>query len=275
MKLKLQFFGEEDIDAVDVETPSVEESEVAEQTEVEETDVSETEETDEGTESKVEEKPIDVNAIAASARRKAESEAKERQEKLDAEYARRFGKFNHPVTGKPISTQAEYLDALDAQERIKAERTLKDKGVDPNFINALIENNPDVVKAREVIKQMEQMKAMEEINAHVAELSQIDPSITKFEDVPKDIVDMAIQKNITLTEAYKIANYGKTTSQKAEAIRQSAVNQAKGKAHLNPMNGVATSDNSVEIPSNLRSMWEEAFPDKSYSELKKMYNEQL
>lgn len=89
MKFNLQFFGEEDV------TESVNESVVAEQTEVEDGgDAIET------VSEEVEETPTvqdaDTNRIYADARRRAEREAREAQEKVDAEYVRRFGNYKIP-----------------------------------------------------------------------------------------------------------------------------------------------------------------------------------
>ena len=269
LKFNLQRFADEAIEEV---STGVEESEVADPTETE-VESTETEETE--VEETEEEPKVDVNAIAAAARRKAEQEAKEAQKRLDAEYARRFGNYKNPITGEPIRSQAEYLAALDAQEQLKAEKSLRDQGIDPSVINNLVQNNPVVQKANEYLKIAEQKEAMAEINANVAEISKLDPSIKELKDVPEDVIQMAMDRGYSLVDAYKILNYGKTTSQKAEAIRQSAINQIKGKSHLNPMNGIAVNDNSVDIPTNLRGMWEEAFPDKTWEERKKLYNESL
>ena len=222
MKLNLQFFADEEIEV----STGVEESEAADpiETEVESTETEETE-----VEETEEEPKVDVNAIAAAARRKAEQEAKEAQKRLDAEYTRRFGNFKNPITGEPIRSQADYLAALDAQEQLKAEKSLRDQGIDPSVINNLVQNNPVVQKANEYLKIAEQKEAMAEINANVAEISKLDPNIKALEDVPEDVIQMAMDRGYSLVDAYKILNYGKTTSQKAEAIRQSAINQIKGK----------------------------------------------
>lgn len=42
-----------------------------------------------------------------------------------------------------------------------------------------------------------------------------------------------------------------------------------------PMNGVSTPDGGVDIPASEIAMWKDTFPDKSMSELKKLYNETL
>lgn len=276
-KLNLQFFADEaDVDTSAGINVGGEEPEVAEPTGVEEGSEPEAEaetETMEETEPKA--RDFDRDAIAAAARRKAEAEAAAEQKRRDAEFARRFGNYAHPVTGKPISSEAEYLDAIDAQERLKSEKELRDKGIDPAMIDNLVKNNPAVIEANKYIEQAKEAEAMAQINKHVAELSELDPSIKTLEDVPPEVINKSIETGMSLTDAYKVVNYGKMTSQKAEAIRQGAINQVKGKSHLNPMNGVAVNDNSVEIPADLKGLWEEAFPDKTWEERKKLYNEQL
>lgn len=274
MKYNLQFFAD-DVET-DIDT-SVEESEVADPIETEESTDSaeESEESTEEPEETPEEKPIDANAIAAAARRKAEAEAKEYKAKLDSQFARMFGKFKNPETGKPITSAEEYAQAFEAQERQKAEKQLRDNGIDPNLITELVNNNPAVLQAQEYLKEVQRSEAETSLAKDLAEISDIDPTIKSFDDVPADLVQFAIDKNLTLLEAYKIQNFGKMTSKKAEAIRQGAINDARGKAHLSPMNGIATSDNDVEIPAELRGMWEEMFPDKTYAERKKLYNQNL
>ena len=278
MKFNLQFFAD-DVETTDIDT-GVEESVNAEPMEVEETDgdgdsvESATEETENEVD-EPEESTVDVNAIAAAARRRAEAEFKQIQAERDAEFARRFGNYKHPITGKPISSEREYLDAIDAQQHQRLEKELSDKGIDIATINALVQNNPVVVQASQYLESAKQQEVMNMINADVAEIAKLDSSIKSFNDVPIEVVEYAKEKQMSLVDAYMVKNFGKMTSKKEEAIRQGAINQARNKAHLAPMNGVAQTDNSVEIPQSERAMWEDAFPNKTWAERKKLYNEVL
>lgn len=245
-----------DTTETEVDTQGVEDAEPAEPQESE----------DQATEPQV-----DVNAIAAAARRKAEAEMKAR----DAEYARRFGNLVNPKTGQPIRSERDYLAALDAQEELKAKEQLKQSGVDPNLLDSFIANNPAVRQAQAVMAQAQQQATIGQINADVAELGKLDPSIVSLETVPPDVIRMSMERQMSLVDAYKIVNFGQVSSSQQAAIQQAAINQAKGKSHLNPVNGVAVQDNSVEIPQDLRGLWESMFPDKSYEERKKLYNETL
>ena len=274
MKFNLQFFADEDV------STGVEVSEVAEPMEVEETDgdgdsvESETEETENEVD-EPEESTVDVNAIAAAARRRAEAEFKQIQAERDAEYASRFAGYVNPITKQPIRSERDYFDALDAQAQLENEAKLREKGVDPALINEMVQNNPLVKQANQFLENAKQQEAMNQIYADVAKLGEFDANIKTFEDVPPEVLQYAMTNKVPLTDAYKVVNFGKMTSAKEDAIRQSAINQTRNKAHLNPMNGVATNDNSVDIPLELRGMWEQLFPDKSYAERKKLYNEQL
>lgn len=245
-----------DTTETEVDTQGVEDAEPAEPQESE----------DQATEPQV-----DVNAIAAAARRKAEAEMKAR----DAEYARRFGNLVNPKTGQPIRSERDYLAALDAQEELKAKEQLKQSGVDPNLLDSFIANNPAVRQAQAVMAQAQQQATIGQINADVAELGRIDPSIVSLETVPPDVIRMSMERQMSLVDAYKIVNFGQVNSSQQAAIQQAAINQAKGKSHLNPVNGVAVQDNSVDIPQSELARWKAYFPEKSAEELKKLYNDTL
>lgn len=268
LKYNLQFFA--DGDAESVETPDV-----AEPVEGEGEVQGDADSGDNSQEEQQSEPQVDINAVAAAARRQAEEAARIRQSKVDAEFARRFGHLKNPLTGMPIQTQADYLAALDAQEKQIAEDKLKQSGVDPGIINHMIANNPAIRQAQELIAQAHQNEVINQINNDVAILSQIDSTIQSLEDVPPEVIQHSMSTNMSLVDSYKVINYGRVSNAKQEAIQQAAINQAKGKQHMAPMNGVSTPDGGVDIPASEIAMWKDIFPDKSMSELKKLYNETL
>lgn len=224
--------------------------------------------------SSTEQPNVDINAIYAQARRRAEAEAKE---KADKEAVRRFGNYINPITKQPIRSQQEYYEALDAQERLNAENDFRSKGVDPADIQRYVQNTPEFIEAREALAQLRSEQTNRQIEADVAELTKLDPNIKDLNSVPKEVVDKCMQiKGISLVDAYKMLNYGKMTASQADAIRQSAVNQVKGKSHLQPMNGISAPDNNLQdIPSSSLSIWQNMYPDLSMADLKKKYNQVL
>lgn len=274
MKYNLQFFADED---VSIDTGAEVEQEAAAPVEVEGTTDNPEVSNPEPTEVVQEEKPsVDVNAIAASIRRKAEADAKRKQEENDAEFVRRFGSYKNPITGQPIRSQADYFAALDAQEKVRAENELRQKGVDPAIIQQMVDNSPAVRQANAYMQKVQADEVQRRINEDVAEITKLNPSIDSLEKVPKEVVEMCANiKGLSLVQAYKIANYGNASSTQADAIRQQTVNQIKGKSHMTPMTGVASNETEVEIPANQRAIWEEMFPNKTYAERRKLYNKNL
>lgn len=275
MNLNLQFFADEE------EVVSTGENEVsvseAEETTVAEDTAEQTETASEPeSEGESETQAPDMNAIYAGMRRKAEAEAREKQAKIDADFARRFGSYKNPETGKPIQSQADYLEAIDAQERMNMRNELRSKGIDPSVIDKAIQNNPIIQQANQLIETQRQAATMSQIAKDVEELGALDPSIKSFDDVPKAVVEKCMQiKGLTLVDAYKLLNYGTVTADKAAAIKQSAINQARGKGHLTPVNGVATQESGVDIPADELATWKAFYPNLSSAELRKKYNQTL
>lgn len=263
LDMNLQFFADEEVEI----STGAEEPETAEPAEVEEVETEESE--------APAEPELDRNAIFADARRRAEAEAKEAQSKIDAEFARMFGNYTNPKTGKPIQSARDYAEAFAEQNRKDAETKLRRNGVDPAIIEQIVQNTPEVREAKQLREEIERQKAFEQVQKDVAELQRFDASIEEFKDVPQEVIKLASERNFNLVEAYKILNFDKRKQSDDEAVRQRAINEVKGKAHLTPMNGVATADNLVEIPNEQKSLWRTMFPDKSASELKKLYNNSL
>ena len=264
------------------ESLSEEMSEAAEpNTNEESAEVEEQVETEQPEQTEAQNDVVDRNAIYAEARRVAEANARKAQKAIDDDFARRFSGYTNPETGQPIRSQADYLAALDAQDRMQARAQLQQQGVDPsildNAISNALANNPAIRQAEAVMQQAKQERIFGEIGADVQMLHELDPSINTVFDVPPDVVKIVLQSNgnIRLVDAYKIANYGKVSQNQQAAIKQQAINQAKGKQHLSPVNGVSTPDEGVEIPESELAMWKESFPDKSKAELKKLYNKTL
>lgn len=269
MKYNLQFFAEEGTGA-EVATPA-ELSETVD--EGVNTEATEGNESPEGAQTSPEENNgVDMNAIYAQVRRKVEAETRRKQEARDTMVAQRYKDYVNPETGKPILTESDFWEAMEAQDRVNAKKEMEDKGIDPKTLDRLIANSPRMKEAERMLEDYHRREVEQLIEKDIAELNTFDPNITSFDTIPLEVRQHAQANNISLVLAYKDLNFGKVTQQKESAIRQTTINQLSGKAHLAPANGVVAADNLVDIPANEYDTWQRGFPNLSALELKKKYN---
>lgn len=269
----LQLFAEE----VEGET----ESETAEPIEEEgtEDEPSESESSEEGeTEGNAEprEQTPEENARYAAARRSGE-------ESVEKKYAPLIDKFNqmnqqaaamckgvtNPETGKPITNLFEYWEALQAQQRMATENDLREKGIDPELVNRMVDSNPTVLQARQVMQQMQKSQADLQVQKEIEEIKKIDPTIRSAEDLAPysdALIQYCAEHNATLLDAYKVLNYGN----QRDADRQQAINQMRGKSHLASQGkGVDQADEYVEVPAEIMARWKDS--GKTEKQIRDLY----
>ena len=78
-----------------------------------------------------------------------------------------------------------------------------------------------------------------------------------------------VSNGVDLVSAYKVVNFDRLRSNTSAAAQQAAINQARGKSHLNPANEISTPDGLVDIPANELESWKQVYPNLSVSEIKK------
>ena len=283
LPMNLQFFAEEGDtgvnESVDAEPTEVVESTTEGESAEETTSTEETTEVEESSNVQSDEE----NAKYAAARRRAEAEFAERQRREDEEFARRFKDYENPITHKPILSKRDYLEALDAQEKLKAQEELESKGIDPKMfeemVNRQVENNPYVQQAQVVLEKARKEQLDNAIAEGIKEISKLNPNIKSINDImelPNAQQIIEYTKTLSLAEAYKLANFDDLMAGKVKSVKQATLNNMNGTAHLNQTDGVSDGDSrEVEIPQNELAQWKRAFPDASAADLRKKYNRQL
>lgn len=277
MPLNLQFFGEEEVDA-SVNTQEVAEPEDTEVSEVEEESTEPTEVEESTPETEVQ--TAEENARYAAARRRAEQEIKNR----DAEFARRFKDYQNPITHKPILSERDYFEALDAQETLKRNEELRSKGVDPQMFEEMVSrqvaNNPAVLQAQEVMTAFQHAQAQSTMENDLKAIQKLNPDIKSADDLVNDPSWNAVlgyfNNGLPMPEAYKLANFDKLLANNNASAKQKAINNMKGTQHLNPTDGLSSGEGGgVDIPADELNAWKKAFPEASMKELKEKYNRSL
>lgn len=224
------------------------------------------------------------NAKFAAARRRAEAEFNQRQQALDAEFAKRFEGYENPITHQPIKNQRDYFAALDAQEKLQRDEELSSKGIDPkmfeDMVNRQVSNNPVVRQAQAVLAQTQRAQVEHELAESIKVISTLNPNIKTTDDLfnlpnIQEIIDKT-SAGVSLVDAYKLANFDSLMAGKVAGAKQAALNNINGTAHLNQTDNITPADNGeVEIPQSELAQWKRAFPHATHAELRKKYNSTL
>lgn len=250
----------------------------AESQEVEETEAEVSENAEEEGDAQPTQQTAEENARYAAIRRKAEEDARRRYETQrnadDERVAMMCRGVKHPLTGQPITTMADYLDALEIQQRQEREAEFREKGIDPNVINQMIESNPLVMQAKQVIEKSKADEAQMQLQRDLEEITKIDPNIKGMEDIANlpncgEII-ARVENGASLVDAYKAANFDAILRNQSASARQQAINEIRGKSHLNTPNGVAQTDDSVDVPLDILNRWKSE--GKSEKQIKELYN---
>lgn len=219
----------------------------------------------------------------AAARRRAEADA---QKRADAEVARRCAGKTNPLTGKPITTQKEYWEAIDAQNQMRRDAAFKQavKGLSPQDAAALeqvLKHDPEKQRMQRQIDEMKAVQdrdlAMQALNADVAEIGKLDPNIKSIDDVLKlpnvnAMIDK-VRRGYSLVDAYRLLNYDSSMKASQNAGKQAARNEVRGKTHLAAHGGGSNGNGGKTIPASMLPSLKEQFPGKSIEELTKLYND--
>lgn len=224
------------------------------------------------------------NARYAAARRDAEAQMrqfKQQQAQIDNQFAQMFGKYKNPVTGQPITNAAQYLEAMQAQERLKMQEQLKSAGVDPQVLDKAIANSPVVQNAQRLQEQFTAQQVQSMVAEDMKAIMRIDPTKQSEQDIVSDpsygqaLAYVQEHPGVRLSDAYKLVNFDRLKSSSIAAAQQAAVNQAKSKQHMKTVSGSAGNDGEVDIPASELAKWQAFFPDKSAKELRATYNRSL
>lgn len=225
----------------------------------------------------------DRDAIYAQARRRAESEVRERiakeQAEEDAYWVRECqGKVN-PETGAPITSYADYKEALEAQKRVAMKTELQNKGVDPSIIERYVAASPAIQNAQRMAAQAQEREVQLMLQEDIKDIMQMDKSFADeealrgSEEFAKAVERCRQTPGLRLSEAYKLVNFNSLRADGVKAARQAAINEAKGKSHLVGTPNNPTGDIPSEIPEGDMWRWKAMYPDKTPKELNAIYQQ--
>jgi len=124
-------------------------------------------------------------------------------------------------------------------------------------------------------EQRRQAEAQARVNAELAEIHKLDPTINTVEDLlsmpgAKAFYDL-VRKGNSFLDAYRLANFDRLTTARAEAARQQALNNARGKDHLTGT-GTPQGTGAATVPPDVKAEYLAFNPDATDAEIQKHYN---
>lgn len=217
--------------------------------------------------------------IRRTAEEKANAKYAARQAKIDAEFQRLFGGAVNPLTGKPITSAEEYIAAYAEQKRRDDEEELKAAGITNERFAEMVRNLPEFKQAMENNARMQKAEEERYFGEALKEIQKLDPSVKTREDLEKhasytEVYDLVMNHGITLEKAFRYANMEALSAKNSAAAKQAAVNQAKGKSHLEATgSGMANTKELKEVPAATMAELKKFYPKLTEAELKAKYNE--
>lgn len=190
--------------------------------------------------------------------------------------------MKNTVTGKPITTLEEF-DAWQADyEAARLQKDLKAGKLTPEALRSAVEQTPAIQALK---KQQEQRAAEDEqrrqaeakarVDAELAEIHKLDPAINTVEDLlsmpdAKAFYDL-VRKGNSFLDAYRLANFDRLQAARAEAARQQAMNNARGKDHLTGT-GTPQGTGAATVPPDEMQAFKLFNPTATEAEITAWYN---
>ena len=220
-------------------------------------------------------------AAIQAAVEKALEEERARSKADIAAFFTRAGMKNS-LTGQPITTLEEFEAWQRDYAADKAAKDLKAGKLTPEALQTVVEQTPALQELR---KQQEQRAAADaeqkraaaqaQVDREIAEIHKLDPAINSVQDLlsmenARDFY-AAVKRGNSFLDAYRLVNFDRLTAARAEAAKQQALNNARGKDHLTgvrPPQGTG----AATVPKDEMEAFKLFNPDASEAEITAWYN---
>lgn len=219
-------------------------------------------------------------AIDAAVKKAVEGERARSKGQMDAFFAK--AGLKNTVTGKPITTMEEF-DAWRADyDAAKLQKDLKAGKLTPEALRSAVEQTPAIQALKKQqeqqaaeAEQRRQAEAKARVDAELAEIHKMDPTINTVEDLlsmpsAKAFYDL-VRKGNSFLDAFRLANFDRLQTARAEAARQQAMNNARGKDHLTGT-GTPQGTGAATVPADEMRAFKLFNPTATEAEITAWYN---
>lgn len=277
LPLDIQFFAEDADDSAANEATEVENEEVANDVDADDVETEESVESEEASDTE-------------EAESDEESEKKSTKDKTK-EYSERLKKDREAIRKEIEDEQNEKLeriarsrgfDSWEELEEYSRNQELEELGVSDkeafnNYINNVISNNPEILKAKKIIAEQERRDSEKRLEEDVKEISKLDGSIKTVTDLINhpsyaNIVER-VKKGSSVLDAYKLENFDALTGRATDAAVQHVYNNINNKSHMKGVTGNGTDD--IVVPNDVYMAYKKNLPNWTDEQIKKHYAKEM
>ncbi len=239
-----------------------------------------------------------IDAAVSAARQEEQQRAADAMKNLFA----RAGMRN-TFTGEPITSQEEF-DAWQTRFRNEQLQSQLAKGeLTVDDLNALVDDHPVVKQAREALTAAPQQSDTSQssadpapqqappqltaeqqaadtarIQAELAEISKLDPTVKNLGDIlngPKGKEFYSyVQRGYSFLDAFRSANFDRLVEAKAQAARQQAGVNDRGKSHMSGA-GNSRGSGALSVPAADLAMFRTFNPNATEADIQAYYNKYM
>ncbi len=227
----------------------------------------------------------------AARRRQAELQAaveqavqaeRERARKETAALLASAGRKNS-LTGQPITNLEEFNSWKTAFDEAKLQRDLKAGKLTQEGLSQAIAANETVKRMAQGLAQADREKqqaqreaARQRMESELEQIKKLNPKVKTMDDVLKgengrQFYDL-VKRGNSFLDAYKLAHYDALQKAAADAARQQALTNARGKEHLKATD-TPRGPGAVSVPPDELTLFRELMPGASDADIQAYYNQ--
>ena len=124
-------------------------------------------------------------------------------------------------------------------------------------------------------RNQERQVTQEQVDQELAEIHRLDPSVETLEDImgmdTRDAFVAAVRRGNSFLDAFRLANFDRLQTARAEAARQQAMNNARGKDHLTGT-GTPQGTGAATVPADEMRAFKLFNPTATEAEITAWYN---
>lgn len=179
------------------------------------------------------------NHVWETARKRAQAEAERKlQAKIDQWYTQVYAGQVNPYTNTPIRTEAEFRAYMEQHQKAQRAQQLQAVGIDEGIIQSLVNENPVVQQAKEIIGRTKEERGQAALQGELKRISELDPAVKSISDLAKmptfQKFDALVHRGYGLADAFRIANFDVLAQKRAEAAQQAAIKKMQANQAASP-----------------------------------------